>query len=205
MRHALFLVGLAAITLCAGCATVVMSCIATVAAPAILSHIMWDNVVSLHPLWSPEVVAKDGRLEGEWVTALGDEDGEVWTVTATDDAYEIRSAAKGVETGTAYIAVLIKLGDSLYLDLQSKPTGFDPTSIAAHLLLRVELDEDRARLSFCDRAKLERRLGEDGSPLAGEDMATRLVLTSKTPALQEFFREHGHGVVGSTVVSLRRK
>lgn len=205
MRRALILASLSAITLCAGCATVVMTCLVSVAGPAILGRIMWDNVVTLHPLWSPEVAAQDGRIEGDWVSALGDEGDEVWTVAAIDGGYEIRSTVKGASSETAYFAVLVKLGDSLYLDLQSVPTKFDPTSISGHLLLRLELGEDQARLSFCDRAKLEKMLGEDGSPLAGADMDTSLVLTSKTPALQEFFREHGHEVIGRSMVPLRRK
>jgi hypothetical protein len=166
-------------------------------------------VVSLHPLWSPDVHAEDQFLEGEWVKfdRVFGRDGAPWVVTAQrGGAYEIQIRGDRPETTVTYSAVLARIGDRLYLDIQPKPGSSHTAlaSIATHQFLRLTKGEDRLRIEAIDRKKFEAAVKKAGGPIRGEEVDIKLVLTAKTPALQAFFKEHGDEVFGEPTILRRR-
>ena len=103
-------------------------------------------VVSLQPLWSPEVAARDENLEGTWLLSNpffkpGQDD--LWTISRDErGGYEIRIVnrpSENVLTHTCF-ARLARIGESLYLDLQSKSSERGPDLIPAHQFMRLTID-----------------------------------------------------------------
>ncbi len=165
-------------------------------------------VVSLHPLWSPEVVVKVDKLEGTWVdfNPHFNQVNSVWVITlGQDGAYEVKfTDGRGEKTET-FEALVAKIGEDLYLDIRAKPSKPGLDAIYAHRFLRLKKGRDHLAVQPCNRKKLEALLMKNADvSIAGEAVDIQFVLTSKTPALQAFFKDHGAEVFGPPII-LRRK
>ena len=166
-------------------------------------------VLSLHPLHSPDVVVTDRDIEGTWeqLGPDGKEVGNRWVIAANGSAgYDLRVIGGRPETSETYTAVLAQIGEYKFLDLQPIPQKPPAclTTIATHLFVRMRESGESLRIEICDLKKLEAAVRKSGGALSGESVDGRYVLTSKTPALQAFFRAHANEVFGESIL-LRRK
>ncbi len=173
------------------------------------------GVASLHPLHSKDVAARDDNLVSTWVLDSDDPKAEDYgkfplEITALGTGYwvEYQFHKNIKQERCRYSADLVKLGSAYYLDLLPSWTGTrlvdEATLLRPHQFVWVKAEKDTLTLRPVDRAKLTRLLEARKADLTWEEVDGKLVLTSKPPALQAFFRKHGESVLGEPVV-LRRK
>lgn len=167
------------------------------------------DVVSLHPLYSPEAIVSDRDLEGLWadIDRVFEKERSTWTLKVDGkNEYAIRVDAPGTETPEEYRAVLVRIGKDRYLDLRSMPTAASVTrtSIAPHAFLRLRKAKDRLRLEPIDRHSLEAAMKAhpgviDAETVDYQSIGSQLVLTSKTSMLQRFFEVYGDKIMGKPI------
>ena len=77
---------------------------------------------SLHPLYTDKDLIFEPALLGEWVEAKPDSKSTLTFSKTGDKEYKLRSGDPG-DKQSIFIARLVKLGDKLFLDHQTRP-GF---------------------------------------------------------------------------------
>jgi hypothetical protein len=171
------------------------------------------GVVSLHPLHSNDALVHDDNLEGTWAPAgvVPKDEGErtvdigpygkgQYTVGYRFDKGELHQR-------NVYLGHLMKLGSVHYLDLflisVEEPTLVETGLLRTHRFVGVKVEKDALVFRYVDRDKFTQVLKKEGGGLNVEEVEGWLVVTSKTPALQAFFRKHGEEVLGKPQVFKR--
>jgi hypothetical protein len=166
------------------------------------------GVVSLHPLHSKDVLAHDDNLAGTW--ALEPEDPLTKDpVRATADItprgkggyrvdYQFHKG--GLHERGLYLAHLVKLGPAHYLDLfptsGKERTRDGRNLLRTHRFVEVKVEKDTLVIRHIEHDFFLVALEKAGGGLSVKHMDGRVVVTSGTPALQDFFRKHGDEVLG---------
>jgi hypothetical protein len=168
-------------------------------------------VVSLHPLASKETSLRDERIIGTWQQSVptAADTQTVWTISKHPQEVGVFASLLKVQIVSGdkvwtHSGRLAKLGESLYLDLVFGDGADDSLTLHPHQFLRLRFADKRAFIELCDMKKVEKVLKEKPTALTAEQIEGKLVLTSKTPELQAFFREFGDRVVSEPIV-LERK
>jgi hypothetical protein len=164
------------------------------------------GVVSLHPLYSNAVLVHDDNLEGTWAPAgvVPKDEGErtVDIVPCGKGQYWVgyRFDKRELHRRHLYLAHLVKLGSVHYLDLflssADEPMLVETGLLRTHRFVGVKVEKDTLVVRDIDRDKLAQVAQKEGGGLNVEEVDGWLVVTSKTPALQAFFRKHGEEVLG---------
>ena len=145
-------------------------------------------VVSLQPVYEPDIIAFDPGLVGTWTMG---EDG----VTATFERGEWHSYHLTLEQRddrTRLSARLTRVGELTYLDI-SPLDGTDLPALAlpVHAVYRVDLKGDELSLSDLNFEVLERRVREGTSTLpAVIDARKNVVITASTVELRRWLVDH---------------
>jgi hypothetical protein len=145
-------------------------------------------VVSLQPVYEPDIIAFDPGLVGAWTMG---EDG----VTVTFERGEWHSYHMTLEQRddrTRLSARLTRVGELTYLDI-SPLDGTDLPALAlpVHAVYRVELKGDELSLSDLNFEVFERRVREGTATLpAVIDARKNVVITASTAELRRWLVDH---------------
>lgn len=145
---------------------------------------------SIHPLHSSDTVVFDERLLGSWT-----DDDAVWTFTA-DGAGGYRLEHRDDDGLVVAEAQLVRLGETLFLDLQARelPAGaselYSALQLPLHTLFRVDELGESLKTSVFNPRWLEEHLAADPAAIAHTVADGRVVFTAGTEELQRFFHAH---------------
>jgi hypothetical protein len=172
-------------------------------------------VVALHPLHSEDVLVHNDNLAGTWAP----EPEDPLTKDQVTGTAEITSRGKGeywvdyqfhkgeLHERGLYLAHLVKLGPAHYLDLfptsGKERTRDEGDLLRVHRFVGVKVEKNTLVIRNIEFDMFLVALEKAGGGLSVEHVDERLVVTSRTPALQDFFRKHGDEVLGTPHVFKR--
>jgi hypothetical protein len=156
-------------------------------------------VMSLQPFYTDSDIVFEEKLLGTWTDDSNDPE-TTWEFTRADEpnnAYRF-IFTEGEEKGS-FIARLIRLKDSLFLDVYPTETSWDiddPNKvkwiynnlflIPAHTLLKVDSIEPQLKMRMTLDTKMEELLKENPNAVKYISVEDRPVLTASIKELQEF-------------------
>lgn len=157
----------------------------------ILALLLPSCIISLHPLYTDDVIVYEDALEGQWIQGdVEDDKGEFlyWEFSKAKKGYQLLRHNK--VDSFEYQAVLVKLGDHYFMDFyrevpdgcQDDIANFLPT----HNFLKVQLDEHSIKLEFFDNDYLKRLFRERKIRIKHEKVNGNIVLTADSKELQQF-------------------
>jgi hypothetical protein len=147
-------------------------------------------VPSLHPIYTPDNVVFEPRLEGKWVTADGDES---WVFTAENDrGYDLLYTDSEDKEGR-FEVYLTRADGVTFLDLYPREPDLQSAClyrcllVPVHTFLKADLEGDQLTLAVADIDWLEEHLEAHPDALAHERMGEGFLLTAQPEALRSFF------------------
>ena len=150
---------------------------------------------SLYSWFGENVKVFEPRLLGEW----GDEEELIVVERGPHDTYDIVGLPVE-DTWPSTHGRLAKIDGVYYLDLMWQSNalvdGASEWLYGVHLLVKVELEEDRVRYTVLDIEKLERlrpatlRFVEIGDN-SNSDVEEGILVAASTRELQKFIKKHG--------------
>ena len=150
-------------------------------------------VPSIHSFFSYKDVRFDRSVIGRWTDGDGDEE---WEFSRKDDlAYSVKYVDRSGKTGF-FTAYLFRIGGRDFLDLSPVRADADDSEIyvekflPTHTLMAINVEADRAQLSFLDPAWLKGFLKQNPEEIDHTIVDDEVVLTGTTPKLQAFIRRH---------------
>lgn len=157
----------------------------------LLVLILQSCIISLHPLYTDDVIVYNRALEGQWVQGdVEDGDGEylIWEFSRSKKGYKL--LRHNQQDTLVYHAVLVKLGEHHFMDFyreipdncQDDITNFLPT----HNFLKVQFEGDTFRLEYFDHDYLKRLFKERKIRIKHEKVNGNIVLTADSKELQQF-------------------
>jgi hypothetical protein len=157
----------------------------------ILALLLPSCIISLHPLYTDDVIVYEDALEGQWIQGdVEDDKGEFlyWEFSKAKKGYQLLRHNK--VDSFVYHAVLVKLGDHHFMDFyrevpddcQDDIANFLPT----HNFLKVQLDDDTFKLEYFDNDYLKRLFRERKIRIKHEKVNGDIVLTAESKELQQF-------------------
>jgi hypothetical protein len=166
------------------------------AALLVLCGLLIGCVPSLNPLYTAETTVFRDDLVGVWKENSQDEEG--WTFAkAEDKSYTVTIQEK--EDSSKFEGRLVKLDDSLFLDLFPAGDAFTGTKIGdfykaslvpGHLILKIKIGP-QLELQMLEPGRLAEHLKNNPKSLAHVfSEKERLVITASTEDLQKFFKQH---------------
>lgn len=148
-------------------------------------------IISIHPLYTDDVITYNPTLEGNWIQ--GDPEGQndeylVWEFTKAKKGYKLIRYNK-IDT-FQYHAVLVQLGEHYFMDFyrevpdgcQDDIANFLPT----HNFLKVKIEGNMFRLEYFDDDYLKRLFKERKIRIKHEKVNGDIVLTANSKELQQF-------------------
>lgn len=143
------------------------------------------------------------RLPGEWqlasakpkptrrpIISFGSLDDVVATISS-EGGSRFQMTVRRDDVSVSFICRLIKIGDSLYVDLQHPPirdAAIAGTTLRPHFFAQCTFVDQQIRLTACDTVRFKQVLTADSLPFVDSD--TGLVFTGTSEQLQEIIREH---------------
>lgn len=165
-----------------------------------LSLLLSSCIVSLHPLYDEQTKIRDWRLEGEWLEVDSEDPGR-FTFSPTSEAghYTLLHLEEGLTY--EYEAVLLKLGDSYYLDvLSNSPAPRESNHpdaapllaemIPCHNFYKLVWEGSTFQLYPFDGDRLEKMVKNRKIRIKHEVVDGRIVITAATADLQKFFLKY---------------
>ncbi len=154
----------------------------------------FEDVLTLQPLHTQNIVVSDPRLVGTW--KFCDPSALDWDVTCkvsetTDHGYRIVVDLNGKQR--IYIGYVVDLGKIRVIDLSPEQADKELTrvdSMPAHWFARLEFEGNRVRIHHSVSSSDFRRLVQS-HPLASHTKDVRLVVTASTAELQAFYSQTG--------------
>ncbi|MGQ7868532.1 hypothetical protein [Sunxiuqinia sp. sy24] len=164
-------------------------------------------VVSFYPLYSEDDLFANDLLLGEWM----DSDSAVWAFefnykgeqvaeNLDSTAYILRIRENGEEhfSKESFLVHLIKLEDHYFLNFKldhyfgKDPDFFDMHLVSVNSFARLKLSANGAQINWFDLDWLEDLIEQNQTPIAHENNGDRILLTAKTPELQDFVIEYAN-------------
>jgi len=155
-------------------------------------------VLSLHSLYTEKDVAFEEKLLGSWVQ---DNNESTWEFKRIDDpknAYKLIFSNEKGQKGS-FVALLVKLEDSLFLDVFPDEFPCDPDDpnktdwlfnvfffIPAHTFIKIDSIEPKLKMRLTNEDKMEKLLEQDPNAVKHTSIWDRLILTASTKELQAF-------------------
>ena len=163
---------------------------------------------SLHPLYTAGDAVFEPGLVGVWAAA---DEGVVALVKESGGkSYEITYLENGSKKASPaqYVGRLVRLGDSLFLDLEAEEGALERAGsdgvLATHLIFRIRLQEDVLQVEMVDDELLKET---DGSRLRHEKLPERYLtlLTASPQEIRAWLAEHAQNPeLYSDTLELRR-
>ncbi len=158
------------------------------------------NQPALNPLYTDNDLVVESKLFGMWTT---ENERESWIFHPSDDK---RIAVTYMQNGSgeclpaSFEAHLLRLGDSLYLDLfpgeienAEQELGSDTYVfhlIPAHSFVKVRLEEDTVYLSMMDCERVHHLYKKKLLNIPHSSLEDGILLLASTEELQDFVMEH---------------
>ncbi|MBI1374468.1 MAG: hypothetical protein GC159_17260 [Phycisphaera sp.] len=169
----------------------------TIVALSITLGLLSGCIPSLHTIYSKDVAAYDENLIGVWAEKPGAK--ETWRFDKVRffKRYSLTYADK--EGVGEFDARLVKLGDTLFLDLypdkvehKDRPDIYNAHLLGVHTIMRVILDGQELELLTLDRKWLKKHLADAPTSLKhelidGDD--DKILITASTAELQKFYQD----------------
>lgn len=155
-------------------------------------------VPSVNPFYTDKDVITDARLAGTWLEDEDKDSPASWKFeAATNNAYVVTLTEDKGKTGK-FEGHLFKLGKNLFLDITPTECEFATNQasivgiavIPGHLLLRVNLEENKLNLAFCSPDWIKKHLEAHPKAIAHRIVDGSIILTAETSALQKFIQQH---------------
>lgn len=149
-------------------------------------------VTSLHPLYTNAELVEEPALVGLWADTSSK---ETWSVSAAKDR-SYRAVVFDGEKTAAYVVHLVRLGDSLFLDVypdKSALSGLDAYGsnfLPAHSFFRVLEVKPRLKIAAIsdDWIKATGKM-DAGASLRHELVGNEVILTGSTEELQALLKQ----------------
>lgn len=165
-----------------------------------LSFLLTSCVPSLNPLYTPETLVFREDLLGVWKEKPQDK--ESWNFTKADEkSYNVTIIEANGGEISKLEGRLVKLEDSLFLDLSPSDDGLKDKDLGAfylaslipgHLILKVKIGA-KLELQTLDPDNLQKHLAASPNSLAHIFVQKdRLVITASTADLQKFVKKHAN-------------
>jgi len=164
-------------------------------------------VLSIEPLYTDKDLVFEPSLVGNWGDNSGDD--ETWTFSAQDSsAYLLVTTAPG-ETNAHFDAHLLRLDGRLYMDLlPQEPEQVNEFQlghlIPGHSFWTVTLTPDSLILDMLDVQKLKKLIDKAGARIGHIERDDVVVLTDKTPQLQDFIGKNIDNLLSGDPVTMER-
>jgi hypothetical protein len=157
-----------------------------------LATVVAGCVPSLHPLYTEKDLVFDAALVGVW--SEKEDASETWAFEKTGEkAFKLVYTVDG-KSGE-FEAHLLKLGNTLFLDLYPDGKGLDELNrndfykshlIPGHTFAKVTRIEPSVQMAFLNPDWLKELLEQNPKAIRHEKVSDRIVLTASTKELQEF-------------------
>jgi hypothetical protein len=164
---------------------------------------------SIAPLATKDTLVAEPDLSGTWEVVSKPETvtiDEVSFETATGGAkgtYWLRFGG-GTDSQDWFCADLLKLGDTLYLELSYEEAYNRLWVIPLFRVYRVRVSENELQVDRCNEQKLVEMVVKEQLPHVRQ--VEQFIITATTEQLQEFYRKHGSEFFGrENCIRLRRK
>lgn len=148
---------------------------------------------SLHPIYTERDIFFDPNLIGQWSDDAGK---EIWTFSARDsNNYNLVHTDNRGKQGR-FIAHLVKINETLFLDLFPGELEVDGNDfyqfhfLPVHTFLYVQQIQPTLQMSFPDGDWLKAILEENPQAIGHETTGDEVVLTAGTKELQTFWLNH---------------
>lgn len=144
--------------------------------------------LSLYPLYQSDDTLLDG-LAGSWYSTGSEAERIGFTINANSYlmADEILTDGQWIEA-EHYDAFLLRLGDSLFLDLSASPQ----LAVRGHLFLKIQFDGDELRVAALDDEWLRQQVAEQGALSYLDIPDGTQVITTPTRELRRFLLKYAH-------------
>ncbi|APZ94037.1 hypothetical protein [Fuerstiella marisgermanici] len=158
---------------------------------------------SLVPLTGDGETVLTDRVVGEWhlnsakpkttrrpTISFGSLDGVVATISS-ESGSRFTMTVRREDAAISFTCTLIKIGDSLYVDLQHpriRDAAIAGTTLRPHFFTLCTFVDQQIRLTACDSSRFRQVLEADGLPFVDSD--NQLVFTGTSEQLQHVIREH---------------
>lgn len=157
--------------------------------------------MSLFGLYDASVVTNNDQILGDWeiLTADSADKPECCMVFAkSNDGYTMTTPDKDDKEIWTSSVYLVKLGDSLFIDIAANEEKHNETTrvpfpkMKVHTFGRIWIEKDKVRIELLDDDAVKRAVVKGKTRLTYVDGDDGLVLTSTTEQLQAFAREHAN-------------
>ncbi|HKS38638.1 MAG TPA: hypothetical protein VJW76_15705, partial [Verrucomicrobiae bacterium] len=167
---------------------------------------------SLNPLYTDKDLLFEKALVGVWVE--NDDSREAWAFERRGEkGYKLAYTVDG-KTGE-FEAYLLKLGETLFLDLYPDDEGFKEMNrndfykshfLPAHTFAKVTQIEPTLQMAFLNPDWLKELVEQNPKAIRHEKNGDRIVLTASTKELQEFVLAHARtkNAFGDEPANLKR-
>src|SRR5262249_4707669 len=153
-------------------------------------------VPSLHPLYTEDTLITNPEIEGTWID---EQDKDSWTFQQSEGgSYELTH--KSAKTPTKLDAHLVKMGQSVFLDLypkdpkksgEMKDDLYTMHLVAAHTFSKIRIEGDFMYVAMLDPDRLRDAVKDGKFKIAYEVVENGIVLTAPTEDLQKSFLKYG--------------
>ncbi|HUK31071.1 MAG TPA: hypothetical protein VLV89_08155 [Candidatus Acidoferrum sp.] len=156
-------------------------------------------VMTLFKLYDASVVTNDDQIVGDWEILTTDSDAKptcCMVFAKSDDGYTVTIPDADDKEIWTSLAHLVKLGDSLFIDVAPKEEKYKETTrfpfpeIKVHTFGRIWIEKDKVRMELLDDDGMKGAMVKGKTRLTYVDGEDGLVVTSTTEQLQAFAKEH---------------
>ncbi len=150
-------------------------------------------IISLHPLYTDEVIVYDTKLEGHWKQGPVLDEGDdfvYWEFQPNGKGYKVTRSIQG--DTLVYEGVLVQLGEHLFMDFYRPLKDQDDLArvLPTHNFLKVKVSEKELKLTYFDEDYLKRLFKERKIRIKHEQVNSDIVLTASSKELQQFILKY---------------
>ncbi len=160
---------------------------------ALLVLLAQSCIISLHPLYTDDVITYNELLEGRWRQGPlieNDDDYVYWDFERKEKGYQVLRYYQG--DTLEYEAVLVRLGDYLFMDFYRELEKQDDLArvLPTHNFLKVSISGEELKLTYFDEEYLKRLFKERKIRIKHERVNSDIVLTADSKELQQFILKY---------------
>jgi len=165
-------------------------------------------VLSIEPLYTEDDLIFEPSLLGVWGGGDNSDD-ETWTFTSQDSNAYLLVTTEAGEHDARFDAHLLRLNGRLYMDLlPQEPDAVNEFQlghlIPGHSFWTVSLARDSVVLDVLDVRKLKKLIDTTGVSIGHIERDDVIVLTDKTPQLQDYISKNIDRLVSDDPVTMKR-
>ena len=162
----------------------------------LLAGILAGCVPSLHPLYTEQDLIFAQQLLGIWQKPDSNENWRFEKDPAQDNKYYQATYTDDKGNDGTFVAALIKLNGTMFLDLFPKKPECDCRPLypfhfyPVHNFVKIQQIQPTLKMMVIDPEKVKQMLAEDPNLIPHEVVDDRLVITASTAQLQRFVADY---------------